>query len=444
MAAKVPARRNPPSEPGAARAHAFAMSRPARFAFVVPVQGGATQMKMVATGLLVAMAATYLTTRVYLDVHPAIGFVKAFAEAAMVGGIADWFAVTALFRHPLGLPIPHTAIIPRNKDRIGDTLADFLKNNFLTAQVVARRMGRVDLAGAAGRFLTEAPNQGGRLKEGASRLAADMLDALDPERLGGMVKTAIGNRIADINFAPLLGQTLAAAIAEDRHRPIIDGVVRWAAKTLEANDDLVRQMVHERAGSVLRWTGLDETLANKIIDGLQKMLTEMGEDPRHQLRAKAEEGLAHLAIDLQDDPKMQARVAELRDEIMRNPAMRRWLDGMWESARAAMLRAARDPDAVLAGKVGDMATQLGQTLRDDAELRATVNRFARRAAVGVAASYGDQIVKLVSETVRGWDAQTITDRIEGAVGRDLQYIRINGTVVGGLVGLTIHAVDVWL
>ena len=410
----------------------------------LPVQGGAGQMRLVATGLLVAMAVLYLAMRQLGPVHPAVGFVRAFAEAAMVGGLADWFAVTALFRHPLGLPIPHTAIIPRNKDRIGDTLAVFLKDNFLTPQVVARRMGRMDVAAAAGKFLTTAPDRGGRLKEGASRLAADMLGALDPERLGGMVKGAISSRIADLDLAPLLGQALAAAIAEGRHRPLLDGIVRWAAKTLDANDDLIREIVHERAGSVLRWTGLDETLANKIIDGLNKMLAEMAENPQHRLRAKAEEGLAHLAIDLQDDPRMRARVADLRDEIMANPAMRRWLDGLWEAARAALLRAARDPDRVMAGKLGETLRQLGATLQDDPELRATLNRFARRAAVGVTASYGDGIVKLVSETVRGWDAQTITGRVENAVGRDLQFIRINGTVVGGLVGMTLHAIDVWL
>ena len=415
-----------------------------RFALAVPVQGGATEMRIVATGLLLAMAVTYLVARLYQPLHPTLGVVRAFAEAAMVGGMADWFAVTALFRHPLGLPIPHTAIIPRNKDRIGDTLALFLRDNFLTPSVVARRMGRIDLAAAAGRFLTDAPDSGGRLKEGASRLAADMLGALDPERLGGMVKGAISARIADLDLAPLLGQALAAAISEGRHRPLLDGIVRWAAKTLDSNDDLIRDIVRAQAGSVMRWTGLDETLANKIIDGLNKMLTEMASDPDHRLRAKAEEGLAHLAIDLQDDPKMRQRVADLRDEIMRNPAMRRWLDGLWEAARAAMLRAARDPDAVLAGKLGDTLLQIGQTLQEDLELRATVNRFARRTAVGIAASYGDQIVKLVSETVRGWDAQTITDRVENAVGRDLQYIRINGTVVGGLVGVGLHILDKWI
>ena len=401
-------------------------------------------MRAAATGLLVLMAAVYLTARLYEPVHPVIGFIRAFAEAAMVGGLADWFAVTALFRHPLGIPIPHTAIIPRNKDRIGDTLALFLRDNFLTPAVVARRMRRVDVASAAGRFLTKAPDEGGRFKAGASRLIANLLESFDQERLGGMVKSAMAARIAELNLAPLLGQALSAAIAEQRHLPLLDGIIRWAGKTLSANDQLIRDMVHKQAGGILRWTGLDERLANAIIDGLQKMLDDMAAEPDHPLRAKAEEGLATLAHDLQHDEKMQKRVANLRDEILENPAMRKWLDGLWESARAALLRSARDPDAALAGKFGEALRQLGETLQSDEKLRITINRFARRTAVGVTAGYGDGIVKLVSDTVRGWDAETITGRVENAVGRDLQFIRVNGTVVGGLVGVALHAVDVWL
>ena len=170
----------------------------------------------------------------------------------------------------------------------------------------------------------------------------------------------------------------------------------------------------------------------------------MASDPDHALRAKAEEGLAALAHDLQHDARMQARVAALRDEIIENPAMRRWLDGLWESARGGLLRAARDPDAALAGKFGEALRQLGATLQSDDKLRTTINRFVRRTAVGVTAGYGDGIVRLVSDTVRGWDADTITGRVENAVGRDLQFIRVNGTVVGGLVGLVLHAIDVWL
>ncbi|MDH7972782.1 DUF445 domain-containing protein [Sphingomonas sp. AR_OL41] len=405
---------------------------------------GLQRMRWVATGLLVAMAATYLVTRALADRHPAFGFIRAFAEAAMVGGLADWFAVTALFRHPLGLPIPHTAIIPRNKDRIGTTLAAFLRDNFLIPAVVARRMRGVDVAGAAGRWLAGPGGGQGRLRVGASRLAADILASLDQKRLGGMVRGAMGQRLRALDLAPLIGQALGAAMAEGRHMPLLDGIIRWAAKILAANDHLIRAMVHERAGSVMRWTGLDETLANKIIDGLDNLLADMTHDPAHPLREKAEEGLSTLAHDLQYDPMMQARVGRVKAEIIDNPAMQRWLDGVWEQARAAMLRMARDPDAALAGQFGEALNQLGETLQKDPLLGETINRFVRRAVVGMAADYGDGIVRLVSETVRGWDADTITRRLENAVGRDLQYIRVNGTIVGGLVGLAIHAIDVSL
>ena len=412
----------------------------------LPIQvgggNGGSQMRRVATGLLVVMAAIYIAARSFEHVHPAIGFVRAFAEAAMVGGLADWFAVTALFRHPLGVPIPHTAIIPRNKDRIGATLAQFLRDNFLTPQVVARRMGRLDVAGAAGRLLA-APSEGdSRIRRGASRLMSDVLEALDDERLGGMAKAAIASRMGQMKFAPMLGQILAAAMKDGRHQPVLDSLIRWAARLLDDNQALIQQMVHERAGTIMRWTGLDETIANAIIDGLDKMLQEAADDPGHRLRVKVEEGLMTLAFDLQHDPEMQAKIDRIRDEVMANAAMQRWLDGLWQQLRESLLKASRDPDAAMAGRLGEATRQIGVTLQEDDNLRRLVNRFARRMAVGTAARYGDSIVKLVSETVRSWDAGTVTDRLENAVGKDLQYIRINGTLVGGLVGVTLHTLAV--
>jgi uncharacterized membrane-anchored protein YjiN (DUF445 family) len=419
-----------------------------RVAAAVPLSDaappGLARMRLVATGLLLLMAALFLAARALEPAHAAVGFLRAFAEAAMVGGLADWFAVTALFRHPLGLPIPHTAIVPRNKDRIGDTLAQFLRDNFLVPRVVARRMQRLEVASAAGRFLAGPGGVDPRLKRGASRLAVEWLTAFDPERLGGMVKATIGQQLRRTEVAPLIGQALAAAIAENRHVPLIDGIVRWAGRTLAANEQIIRDMVHERAGSILRWTGLDETIANKILDGLDQLLFDMAEDPDHPLRAKGNEGLAALARDLQHDAATRARVEALKAELIDNPAMQRWLDGLWEQARAATLRLARDPDRLLSGRLGELLAQFGEALQRDRRLQLTVNRFLRRAVVGIASDYGDGIVRLVSETVRGWDARTITRRLENAVGRDLQYIRVNGTLVGGLVGLLIHAVDVAL
>ena len=407
-----------------------------------PVPPALRRMRLIATGLLIAMAATFLVARSLVGVHPAWGFVRAFAEAAMVGGLADWFAVTALFRHPLHLPIPHTAIIPRNKDRIGDQLAQFLREYFLVPAVVARRMVRMDVAAAAGRWLADPQGVGGgRLARGSSRLAVEVLQALDQERLGGMVRAMLVTRVRETELSPMLGRAMQAALAEDRHLPVIDAAIRWMRGALEANEHLIRTMIRERAGTVLRWTGLDETLANKIIDGLDRLIAEVAENREHPLRVRLEDALASLAQRLESDEAMRARVEGLKLDLLENPAMQDWINGLWEQARLAMLRLARDPQALLSGKLGEALRQLGETLQDDPKLGRTINRFVRRAVVGAAADYGDTIVRLVSETVRGWDAQTITARLENAVGKDLQYIRINGTLVGGLVGLAIHTVD---
>ncbi|HTU12887.1 MAG TPA: DUF445 domain-containing protein [Allosphingosinicella sp.] len=412
-----------------------------------PVRSNAHQsarpMRALATAMLAGMAALFVAATGLEAQHPAWGFVRAFAEAGLVGGIADWFAVTALFRHPLGIPIPHTAIVPRNKDRIGDALASFLRDNFLTPRVVARRMRDLDVAGAVGRFLAQPPAAGdGRLRRGGSRLLADLLEALDQERLGGMVKTALAQRIRGVEIAPMLGQTLEAAITSERHVPMVDSIVTWAGRTLDANEDLIRDMVHQRAGRFLRMVGLDEKLADAIVDGLRKLTIDMAVDPDHPVRVKAEEGLANLARSLQHDPETRAKVEGWKSDMVENEAVSAWLDGVWEKARAGLLKGARDPDAALAGKFGEALRQLGETLQSEPRLKAAINQFARRATVGIVDSYGDGIVKLVSETVRSWDATTVSDRLEGAVGRDLQYIRINGTLVGGLVGLALHTIEV--
>jgi uncharacterized membrane-anchored protein YjiN (DUF445 family) len=406
-----------------------------------PAQPGAQGMKLMATGLLVMMAAVFAIARAFEHRFPALGYAKAFAEAAMVGGLADWFAVTALFRHPLGLPIPHTAIIPRNKDRIGETLARFIQENFLIPAVVARRMQQIDVAGAAGRFLQTPAGQGTRIRAGASRLIADIFESLDDERLGGIVKSAISSRLRNAEIAPLLGHALASAINEERHVPMLEAAIRWTARALEANEQLIREMVRKKANWALKLAGLDAKLADAIIDGLRKLTAEMSTDPAHPVRLKVEEALAQLANDLQTRPETRERVEAIKEQLLDNKSVSLWLDALWQKGREAIIRAARNPDAVLAGKLGEILKSMGGTLERDMRIRAAMNQFARRAVVGMAASYGSSIVKLVSETIRGWDAQTVTNRLEAAVGRDLQYIRINGTLVGGLVGLVLYAVD---
>ncbi|MDG2002940.1 MAG: DUF445 domain-containing protein [Novosphingobium sp.] len=398
-------------------------------------------MRMTATGTLVFMALAFFALRPYEAMHPGFGYAIAFAEAAMVGGLADWFAVTALFRRPLGLPIPHTAIIPVNKDRIADTMAAFLRAYFLTPQVVARRLYAFNLAAGVGGFL--ANPQGGsksRLREGAASLVGDVLQSLDQDRLGGLAKAGLRKQLEQVDLGPLMGQMLTHAIADRRHMPVLEGMIGWVGRTLESNEHFVREIIHDRANVVLRWTGLDERLASGVLDGIYRLFAEVLVQPEHPMRDKVEEGLVQLAQDMLNDPKTQAKVEEVKVEILANPAMTAWIDAMWERYRAALLRSFRDPDAALSGGIGESIGQLGKALAEDKQLQILVNRFARRTLAGIVSRYGDEIVRLVSETVKRWDAVTVTDRIEGAVGRDLQFIRINGTLVGGLVGLAIHAV----
>jgi uncharacterized membrane-anchored protein YjiN (DUF445 family) len=404
-------------------------------------------MRWTATGMLAAMAVIFIATHGLATTgHPAWGYINAFAEAAMVGGLADWFAVTALFRHPLGLPIPHTAIIPENKDRIADTMAAFLRENFLTPAVVARRMSAMNIAKAAGEFLAASPERGesdhrSRITSGAAELLAEVLESLDPDRLGNQVRSGLAAQLAKLDIAPLAGRMIESAMTDKRHQPLIDGFVRWAGLTIEDNEETLREIIHQRVSGVLRWAGIDKTISSSVLDGLYKLLAEVLVNPDHPLRGKIEEGLAKLGQDLQHDPETRAKVEDMKRDLIANPAVAVWWTGVWERIRQSLIRRARDPESQMGAEMRNMLAELGEALQADARLQHQINRFARRTAVGIATRYGDQIVRLVSETVKRWDARTITDRVEGAVGRDLQFIRINGTLVGGLVGMTLHFIN---
>ena len=399
-------------------------------------------MRLFAAGLLVLMALAFLALRQIEGGHPGWGYAIAFTEAAMVGGLADWFAVTALFRHPLGIPIPHTAIIPLNKDRIADTMAAFLRENFLTPPVVARRLQGFNLAASAGTFLSaDRTQEDGRLREGAAELFAEILESLDPDRLGRQVRAGLSQQLEKLEVAPLLGQMLEAAIADNRHTPLLDSLIRKAGEVLEANDELMRTIIRERTNAIMRWTGLDGRIAISVLDGLYKLLAEMLVIPDHPLRLKVEEGLETFAHDLVHDPETREKVERAKRELLANPALGHWWQAMWERIRHRLIEAARDPETAISSQFGATISELGTALREDRLLQIQINRFARRTLVGIVSRYGDEIVRLVSETVKRWDARTVTGRIESAVGRDLQFIRVNGTLVGGLVGLCIHAVD---
>jgi uncharacterized membrane-anchored protein YjiN (DUF445 family) len=410
-------------------------------------------MRLGATLLLLAMACVFIVTTIFREAHPLLPWVRAFAEAAMVGGLADWFAVTALFRHPLGLPIPHTAIIPANKDRIGDSLATFLKENFLTPGVVARRLEEVDMAAAAARWLKKPPEQK-RLpapgtkglptkNRGMAPLVARLIEALDQKAIGDLVREAATEKLKALSLSPILADAIDTTLDNGRHEPLIDAAIDWGLRTLDDQESTIRGMVAERTNWLLRLVNVDSSVSSSLIAGLRKLLWEMSTEPDHPLRRRISESLRTYAFDLRHFSETQATVEGFKDDIIANPAMGKWLGSLWDEARGSIIANLTTPGSG-SGKLGTALQALGTRLEEDAPLRAAINLQLRRAAVGLVNDYGDAIVSLVSTTVRGWDASTVTDKLETAVGRDLQFIRINGTIIGGLVGVAIHALSLAL
>ena len=397
-------------------------------------------MRRLATGLLAVMAVIFLVANHFTPAYPWLAYVRAFAEASMVGGLADWFAVTALFRHPLGVPIPHTAIVPHNKERIADTIGRFLRDNFLVTGVVARRLEHMDLAGAIGRRLAR-PEPSGKLRRGFAEIARQLLGALDDQALSGTIRRGVTERLAALDWATLAADLIDAAIENRRHGALVDAGLKWAAGALSDNEAFIRQSVKDRAGWFIRVAGLDEQISDQIISALTKTLDELATDPAHPLRLKATATLVGLAFDLRHDEATRAKAEALKADVLGHPSVTGYLDGLWASLKAAMLRATDDPDALASGTVGTALARIGARIEREPALRATINGYARRGIVAAVAGYGGELVALVTDTIRGWETQTVVDKLEGIVGRDLQYIRINGTVIGGLAGLVIYTLS---
>lgn len=400
---------------GAARRHSSPMRFPSGMS---GTPDPARPLRWLAGGLLVAMGLVFAIGRRQVAAHPLWQWPLAFAEAALVGGLADWFAVTALFRRPLGLPIPHTAIIPTNRDRLADSLARFVERHFLVPAALARRLRGVDFAA-----LAAGEGAGAGWRAPLRQALGEALAALPEAEVAGLLRDLAAGLAARMDLPALVGARLAAAVGAGRHEDGVAAALRWLGGRLEAHEDLLRAVVHARSINLLRWTGLDEALADRLLDGACRVLAEAVVDPAHPLRRRITGELAELARRLQEDAALRARLAALQAQ---------WLGGASGAAlMAALWRGLR-------GGLAGGLPPLPQLLAEPAA-RWRFNRHVRRLLVGLASRHGGAIASLVSTTIRSWDSTTLTARMEGAIGRDLQYIRLNGTLVGGLLGLALHA-----
>lgn len=403
---------------------------------------GVRRMKTTATGLLIVVAAVYVLAKCAQQAWGAgawAGYVAAAAEAGMVGALADWFAVTALFRRPLGLPIPHTAIIPTKKDQLGVSLGEFVGENFLSADVVRARLHALGIGGRLGAWLAE-PEHADRVTAELATALRGALTVLRDSDVQAVVGEAITRRAEAAEIAPGLGKTLQRVVADGGHRRAVDLICARAHDWLVTHGDSVMDAVQ---GGAPGWTPrfVDRKVGDRVYKELLRFVTEMRDMPGHPARAAVDRFLTDFAADLQSDTETRARVERLKSEILARGEVQDVIASAWTAVRSMVISAAEDERSELRLRVRSSLMSLGARLATDGRLQSKLEGWIEGAVVYVVTTYRAEITSLITDTVAAWDAEHTSRKIEAHIGRDLQFIRINGTVVGALAGLLIYTVS---
>jgi uncharacterized membrane-anchored protein YjiN (DUF445 family) len=396
-------------------------------------------MKRKASLMLVACAVVLLVALLLEARWPWLAYVRATAEAGIIGGLADWFAVTALFRHPLGIPIPHTAIIPARKDRIGRSLGGFVEKNFLSREVIAQRVANMRIAEQVARWMTQPENTKRVARHvGASLVAASRV--LRDEEVMKMIERPIAERVRAIKVAPLIGKILSILTADRRHQELLDEALRLAARAAEENEEIIRERVSEESPW---WVPevVDEKIHRKIVAGIERTIVEVARSPSHPLRARFDEAIERFILDLRSSPDTIARAEAIKEELLAHPALREFAGSLWAEAKAALAGRAEGPETEASDAVQRGLQTLAQAVLDDPALLEKVDRRIVDGLVFAVDQYRHEVAQLIEDTVGRWDPDATSRKIELQIGRDLQFIRINGTVVGGLVGLLLYALS---
>ncbi|WP_405583282.1 DUF445 domain-containing protein [Streptomyces sp. NBC_01092] len=404
-------------------------------------QRGVRRMKLTATGLLVFVALVYVLAKVASNQGAGewANYVAAAAEAGMVGALADWFAVTALFRHPLGLPIPHTAIIPTKKDQLGVSLGEFVGENFLSEDVVRQRLRAVGIGSRLGAWLAE-PDHADRVTAELSAALRGALTVLRDSDVQAVVGEAITRRADAQEIAPGIGKMLEKIVADGGHKRFVDLIIAKAQSWLILHDDEIMYAVQ---GGAPGWTPrfVDRRIGERVYKELLRFATEMRDMPSHPARAALDRFLTDFASDLQSDTETCARVERLKGEVLGRGEVQDLIASAWTAVRSMIVSAAEDERSELRLRVRASLLSLGSRMAVEPRLQAKVDSWVEGAAVYVVSTYRKEITSLITDTVAGWDAEHTTKKIEAHIGRDLQFIRINGTVVGSLAGLLIYTVS---
>jgi uncharacterized membrane-anchored protein YjiN (DUF445 family) len=395
------------------------------------------RMKATAAGLLVAAAVVYALCRSLTDGSGGWGYLQAAAEASMVGGFADWFAVTALFRHPLGIPIPHTAIIPRKKDQIGEGLAGFVGKYFLTEAVVSERVAAARVPQRLGQWLAD-PDHARQLAAELSSAVGGMASVLRDDELRNAVATFADKRLRELDAAPLLARLLDAVCDSGQHQAVLTHVLRGTMRFLDENRAVFRsRLADESPEWVPDW--VDDRVFAKGFTAVQSFLADVSIQDEHELRRTYDAKLRDLAERLRTDPEQAAKVEQAKLQLLEHPKVREWLSTLWVTGKALVVDGVSDPDSELRRTIESLTMRAGEVLRDDPAVAGKVDEALQRMTGHIVTNYAEDLAGVISATVERWDTAETSRRLELQVGRDLQFIRINGTVVGALAGLLIYA-----
>jgi len=396
------------------------------------------RMKAVAAGLLLLAALVWVLC-VVLGNGGWVSYVQATAEAAMVGALADWFAVTALFRHPLGLPIPHTAILPRKKDQLGSSLGEFVTRNFLSAEVISERLQTVRPAYRMGVWLAD-PTHARRIGDAAGAAIGGITEVMRDDDVQSGLEQVLTTRLREAPKAPFAGRLVDLATEAGHDQRMLVAAVAVLRKFLDENKQVLRDRFAQESP---KWVPnrVDDRVFARAYTGMQHFLDEVAEDPDHPLRKDAAVRVRAFADQLRTDPEMELKVTKLVDQLLDSTAIRGLAVTLWTALKRNIITMSADPDSELRHRLEEAIARFGETLRDDPVLQAKVERWSDDAVRYLANTYRTDIADLVAGTVARWDADEASRRIELQVGRDLQFIRVNGTVVGGLAGLLIYTVS---
>ncbi|MGZ4520520.1 MAG: DUF445 domain-containing protein [Mycobacteriaceae bacterium] len=399
------------------------------------------KMKLVAAGFLVFATAVYLFAS-WQETRGAggwVGYVRTAAEAGMVGALADWFAVTALFRHPLRIPIPHTAIIPRKKDQLGASLGEFVGTNFLVPDVVVSKLHSVRVPERLGAWVAH-PANAERITAEAAAVLRGAVAVLRDEDVQQVIDATIVRKLVDQQWGPPLGALLGQVLADGKHRKMVDLICDRAYDWVLVNHDTVVRVVSQQAPT---WSPrfLDDMLADKLHREVLDFARAVRDDENHQMRKAVDKFLAEFAHDLQHDPATAARAEAVKQQILEHPEVQKLAASAWGTAKRMILDAVEDPASELRLRVRDGIIAWGGRLAGDDAVRSKVDGWLEDALRYVVRNYAKEITGVITDTVARWDAQETSRKIELQVGRDLQFIRINGTVVGSLAGLAIYGLS---